>query len=440
MKKHTLLTITFLVAIQILNSQSLWTLDSCVSYAIDHNFTVRKNMLNLEAKRISLNSTKMDIAPLVSASVGETFDMGRATTATGVMENYSQTSTSFGVYVSMPLFQGLRTYHNIAASRHDLQAAVYDLDQIKDDVTINVTVYYLQILLSKEALEVAKMQEEISRKQVERIEKMVNYGKNSDADLYEARASHAADQYSITEAANNLRLALLELMQFLNLPTDRSFDVQVMEDQYFAQLLAQEVTLVDYVNAALINRPGLKATEQRIAMSDRQIKMARSGWYPSLNFSASYGTGYYYAYNAEYLERNLPFGTQLGNNGHGVFSLSLNIPIFDKLSTYNSVRQAKIGLMSYQIQLEEDKASITKEIEQAYANFIASKEKYTSAQSYLAAAKKSFAYEEVRYEAGGSTIFQYNESRLRYEKAQSDVIQAKYSYLVRLKILEFYKQ
>lgn len=438
MKKIVLLAGVVFLIVTGLKSQSLWSLDSCISYAQDHNFTVRKNMLNLEAKRIELQSAKMDIAPSVSASVGQNFDVGRATSASGVIVNNSQSSTSFGAYVNMPLFQGLRTHHNIHVAKYDLQASIYDLEQVKDDIELTVTAYYLQVLLLKEALEIAKIQEEISGKQVKRIEKMVDFGKNSDADLYEAQASLAADQYAITEATNNLRLARLDLTQLLNLELNPDFDIQKIEDQYFDNLLAKEISMANYIVNGLLNKPTLKATEQRIALSERQIKVARSGWYPTLNFSMSYGTGYYYAYNSVYLENNLPFDTQLGNNSRGMFSLSLNIPIFDKLSTYNSVKLSKINLMNYRIQLEEDKANVTKDIEQAYANVVAAKEKYISAEVYLSAAKKSFEYEEIRYEAGGSTIFQYNEARARYEKAQSDLIQAKYSFLIRLKILEFY--
>ncbi|MDL2296893.1 TolC family protein [Bacteroidales bacterium OttesenSCG-928-B11] len=439
MRKISIL-LAILISFSVANAQQQWSLDSCISYAIEHNFTVRKNMLTLESKRIELQSAKMDIAPSVSASVGESFDIGRSTSVTGVIVNNSQSSTSFGVGMNMPLFQGLRTHHNIAASKLDLQATVYDLEQTKDDIALTVTAYYLQVLLAKEALDVARKQEEISQNQVERIEKMVDYGRSSDADLYEAQASLAADQYAVTEAANNLRLSLLDLTQLLNLSGIAEFDVQEMDDLYFTQLLSQTYNMDAYLNGALTNRPALKATEQRIAMSERHIKMARSGWYPSLSFSANYGTGYYYAYQSAFIENNLPFGTQLNNNSRGMFSLSLNIPIFDRLSTYNSVKKAKLNLANYQILLEESKASITKEIEQAYANVLASREKYHSAETYLAAAKKSFAYEEKRYEAGASNIFQYNESRNRYEKAQSDLLQAKYSYLIRLKILEFYGQ
>ncbi|MDL2230885.1 TolC family protein [Bacteroidales bacterium OttesenSCG-928-L19] len=438
MKKIILLLLPLFITTTNLKSQSLWSLDSCISYALDHNFTVRKNMLNLEAKRIELFSAKMDIAPSLSASVGENFDIGRAASASGVILNNSQSSTSFGAYLDMPIFRGLRTHHNIHAAKYDLQASIYDLEQVKDDIELTVTAYYLQVLLMKEALEIAKIQEDISGKQVERIEKMVAFGKSSDADLYEAQASFAADQYAITEGTNNLRLALLDLAQLLNFALNSDFDIQEIEDHYFDNLLEKEISMTNYITNGLMNKPALKATEQRIAASEREIKAAKSGWYPTLNFSMSYGTGYYYAYNSEYFENNLPFNSQLGNNSRGMFALSLNIPIFDKLSTYNSVKLSKINLSNYQIQLEEDKANLTKEIEQAYANVIASKEKYISAKSYFTAAKKSFDYEEVRFEAGGSTIFQFNEARARYEKAQSDLIQAKYSFLIRLKILEFY--
>lgn len=438
MKKITLLILLVILANIELKSQSLWSLDSCISYAVQNNFTVKKNMLDLESRHIELKSAKMEIAPSVSASIGENFDIGRAASASGVILNNSQSSTSLGAYVNMPLFQGLRTHYNIQLAKYNLQASIYDLEQVKDDIELTVTAYYLQVLLLKEALEIAHIQEEISGRQVERIEKMVDFGKSSDADLFEAEASHAADQFSITDANNNLRLALLDLAQLINLELNPDFDIQKLEDRFFDNLIQKEFNITNYVSNGLMNKPGLKATEQRIAASERQIKMVRSGWYPTLNFSMSYGTGYYYAYNSAYLESNLPFDTQLENNSRGMFSLSLNIPIFDKLSTYNSVKSAKINLANYQIQLEEEKANLTKEIEQAYANVIASKEKYISAKTYLAAAEKSFNYEEIRFEAGGSTIFQFNEARARFEKAQSDLIQAKYSFLIRVKILEFY--
>ena len=421
-----------------LSAQTKWSLDSCIHYAIEHNYTIKQNLLMLETKRIELTSSKMNIAPSVSASVGQNLDFGRAPLANGVIENQSQATTSLGIYLNMPLFEGLRNHYQIQAGKLDLQAAINDLQQAKENIELNVSAYYLQVLLCKEVLEIANEQAMLSEAQITRIETLVKNGKSPNSELYTAKATFAADQYNITDASNNLRLAFLDLKQLLNLSESNDFDITDIQEEDFERLLHRNIDLSTIVNNGILHRPNIKAVQNRIEMSKKNIGMARSGWYPSLGFSASYGTGYYYAFQNEYMEHNLPFNTQFSNNSRGMLAFSLNVPLFDKLSTYHNVQRSKINLKSYEIQLEETKANLTKEIEQAYTNAIASKEKYLSAETYLEAAQIAFEYEEIRYNAGASAIFEYDDAKTKYRRAQSDLVQSKYSFLIRLKIIDFY--
>ena len=433
MKRINILLLGILVAFT-LPAQAQWTLDDCIKHAIEHNYTVKQNMINLEAKRVQLASAKMNIAPSLSASVGQNIDFGRSKADNGIIESQSRATTSFGVSMGIPLFEGLRNINQVKAAKFDMQSSVYDLEQTKENIELNVIAYYLNVLLYKELLEVSRVQAELSKEKVNRVEELVKSGKRSESEFYTAKAIHAADQHNIVDAYANLRLALLDLRQLLNLQ-DENFDVVSIDSEDFEVILHQPFPVYDIINNRLQKHPELSAIENKIKMSEKNIRVARSGWYPSLAFSASYGTGYYHALNSDF---NLPFNTQFSDNAQEMFSLSLSIPIFDKLNTYHSVKLNKITLTGYEIQLEEAKVNLEKEIKHAYANAAIAKEKYLSSEASLEAAQVALEYEKEKYNAGSSTTFEYNEAKTNYEKSMSDLIQAKYSFLIRKKILDFY--
>jgi len=436
--KHVVSTL-FIFASAFCQGQEKWSLDSCIRYALENNFTVKQTLLELESKKVSLHTTKMSILPSVSASVGQSIDFGRGTTATGLIENNSQTTTSLGVGVNLPLFQGLKIYNQTKSDKFSLQAATEDLNKIKENIEISITAYYLQVLLCKEILQIAKNQLEMSQIQVARIEELVNNEKLSMAELYAAKSTLANDELTVTEANNNLRLALLDLSQLMNVKNTENFDiVDYPADNLTESLPMFSMYRTDIVSNSLLKRPAIKAAELRIEKSKKDILVSQSFYYPSLHFSASYGTGYFYAFQGNLSGIIIPFGTQFKNNSQERLSLSLNIPIFNHFSTSDGVKQAKIAFKMQEISLEEIKNNITKEIEQAYTNAIASHDKYIAAQKAVEAATISFEYEEIKYNAGSSTHYEYTDAKIKYQKALSQLIQTKFDYLFRVKILEYY--
>jgi outer membrane protein len=432
----------FIVILSIGNigfSQNKWSLESCVNYALENNFTIKKQLLALESKKVELSASKMNVLPSVYGSVGQDLSFGRAAAANGLIENNSQSTTTLGVSLNLPLFEGLKNYYQVASDKLELTAIMHDFEQAKENIELNIASYYLQVLLYKEMLLVAQSQVQLSESQVARIDELVKNGKSSDSELYTAKATLSSDRVSLAEAENNLRLAKLDLAQLMNVTDTESFDIaddagQNNIDEY----LDQNIDLASIKNNALQNRPGIKAAAARIAMSEKDIKIARSGWYPTLSLAASYGTGYYYVFQNSLLASNLPFNTQLNNNSREIVSLSLSIPIFDQLSTYHNVKLSKISLMSQEIELEETKVNILKEIEQAYTNAVAAREKYTAAQASVDASRIAFQYEEVKYNSGASTNYEYNDAKIKHVKSQSELIQSKFDFLFRLKILEYY--
>ena len=438
MKSKYILSITFVLFSGLCHGQK-WSLDSCIAYALENNYTVKQTLLELESKKVQLHTTKMSVLPSISASAGQGIDFGRGTTATGLIENNSQTTTSFGVGMHLPLFQGLRIYHQTQADKLNLQAATEDLNKTKENIEISVAAYYLQVLLCKEILQIADNQLEISQSQVQRIEELVKNEKLSQAELYAAKSTLANDELAVTEANNNLRLALLDLSQLMNVKNTIAFDVEdYPKDDLTSDLPPLSTSIDDIINNSLQKRPAIKAALFRIEKSEKDIKISQSLYYPSLNFSASYGTGYYHAFQGALSEVTIPLGTQLKNHSQEQLSVSLNIPIFNRFSTSDGVKQAKIALKSQEIGLEEIKNNIIKEIEQAYTNAIASQDKYTAAQKAVEATAIAFEYEEVKYNAGTSTHYEYTDAKMKHQRALSQLIQAKFDYLFRMRVLSFY--
>ncbi len=316
---------------------------------------------------------------------------------------------------------------------------MHDLAAVRENIEVNVSGYFLQVLLNKEILSTWEQQVDLDSALVGRLELLVANGKESEADLYTARATLANTKLSSIQAANTLKLSLIDLAQLINYPEITQFDiVEAVDDLYFVKKLEEQNFINNLETEIVSRRPSVQANLTRIEQSKEEMKMRQAGWYPSLSMFASYGTGYYFMFQENQLYPNLPFGEQLGNNSREMVGLSLNIPIFDKLSTYHSVQSAKINTLNQELQLEETKRNVIKEIQQAYANAVAAQEKYYSAEVAEASAAIALQYETVRYDAGASTIYDFTNAKNSHISATSQLLQAKYDYLFRVKILEVY--
>jgi outer membrane protein len=422
-------------------AQKKMSLQECVDFALEHSYSVKQKILEKESNQIRIQATKTGIAPSLGANVGQNFDFGRAPGADAVIVNTTQATTNFGVGLSMDLFNGLRTHHQMKSDKLNLDASLFDIESAKENIELMVTANYLQILLNKEILEVFKAQVVLDQEQVDRIQVLVHNGKSSDAELYAIKSSLANDQLSVVEAQNSVHLALLDLAQLINYPEVAHFDI-IMEGDHsdIDVILNKNMDVATVAENALNNRPAIKAALTRIEQAKRTIKIYQSGWYPSLNFSASFGTGYFHRFKELPNYPNESFGVQFRDNARESLGLSLQIPIFDKLSTHYNVKQQKISVKYQELQLEETKRSLIKEIEQAYSNAVAAKEKYLASQVANTATKVAFEYEEIKYNAGSATNYEFNEAKNKYLQAQSKLIQAKFDFLFRIKILEFYSK
>ena len=407
-----------------------WTLQECTEWALDHNLSLATQQVTVEGKRIDKNTANMAWLPSVSGSASENWSFGRGIGGNNTYENGNSSSTSFNLGASMNLFDGLATPRRIQLAKLNLEAATEDLEKARNDIRVQVAQAYVQILYNYEIADVARQQLSIDSLQVVRLEGLFATGKASSAEVSQQKSSLAQSQLTLVQAQNNVRSSLLALAQLLELQDWEKFSVhrpQVeMEDVYIGHP-------DDIYADALGLRPEIRAEQLRLDGSAKQVQIARAAYYPSLSLSAGMGTNYYSSFGTQ------GFWDQLSNNFSQYVGLSLNIPIFNKFSTRNQVRNAKLQQHSQELQLRRTQQTLYKEIQQAWNSAVAARTKWEASRTATAAARDAFELMQAKYENGKATLTEFNESRNRLVKAESDAVQATYEYLYQTRLVEFYR-
>lgn len=415
-------------------AQKQWNLKQCIEYAIEHNLTIKQQEAAKDESAVDLNTAKWSRLPDLNGSASHSFNFGRSLQMDNTYQQLNTQNTGLNLSTSIPLFTGMQIPNQIALSKLNLKAAVEDLNKAKEDISIQVTSAYLQVLFNEELAKVAHEQVALSEEMLKQKTAFFKVGKASEAELYEAKSRAAQDQLSAVQADNEYRLALLDLSQLLELPTPESFGIvspSIDEDKDFSILTSP----ADIYSEALLIKPSIKAAQYRVEGAQKSIRIAQSGYYPQLSLGAGIATSYYNVSGRE----NGNFGSQLRDNFSQYIGLSLNIPIFNRFSTRNQVRKARIQQTTLNWQLEDAKKALYKEIQQAYYNAVNAESKFESSRTADEAAKASFNLMKEKYANGKATSTEFNEARTNWLKAVSDRIQAKYDYLFRTKILDFYK-
>lgn len=432
MKKLVLFAALLCTALSAGAQEKVWTLHDCIEYALSHNIKVKQTALQVDQREIDLNTAKSNILPGVSASASENLSFGRGLTADNTYANTNTTSTGFSLGADMTLFRGLRNKNNIELSKLNLKAASQDLEKARDDIRLAVAQAYVQVLYKMEINEVALRQVEIDSQQVVRLAEMRDNGKAAQADVAVQEATLAQSRLTAVQAEHALRLAELDLVQLLDLPSPKGFSVQI-PDKGEPEL--PTVSPDEIFDEAVGSKPVVQAQEIRVSYAERNIALAKGGYLPTLSLSGGLGTNYYTnsgSTSAKFLD-------QLSNNFSQYVGMSLSIPIFSRMSNRNQVRSAKLNYQTQQLQLDQTKKDLYKEIQQAWYNAVAAYRKFESSKDAEKAAIESFSLVQAKYENGKATITEFNESKNQYLKASSDLAQARYEAMYQAELLDYYR-
>jgi outer membrane protein len=441
MRKYFLI-ICSLVLISTLKAQEVWTLEKCVEYALTNNIQVKQQLLQVENEQTLLQQDKLSLLPSVNGGASHGYNFGQTVDRyTNQFATNRVQTDNFYLGSTVTLFGGLQKLNQIKQRKKDLEATHFDTDKFMDDMSLNIATAYLQILYYKELVKTTQNQLYVTELQSKRLKTLVDAGSLAQGDFYTLEAQRALDNSQVVSARNNLDIAYLTLVQMLDLPTTQGFEIETPDLEMALQpsLATPPELIYDF---ALETQPLIKSAESRVKSSEIGLSMAQGGQSPTLTLQGSLGTGFSgankildtinYSYNTK------PFADQVKDNFNRSISLNLNVPIFNGWATRTAISRAKINVENSQYNLELSKLQLRKTIEQAYADAKAALNNYNASSIGVNAARESFRYADQKFNVGTLNSVDYNNSKKDLEKAESDQLNAKFEFIFKSTVLDFY--
>lgn len=449
------------------SAQKKWTLQECIDYALSNNIQIKQSELNTQLSKYEVDQSKATFLPDINASIGHSYNFGRSIDPyTNLYTNNEIQSTNLGASASMVLFSGLQLVNSLKQSKLNYLSSKYEEKKIQNDVTINVVTAYLQVLYAKENFKNASEQFDATQLQRDRTKKLFDAGSVSKGNLLDIEAQLATDEVSKTDAEVQLTQALLTLTQLLELNTMNDFDVvDPAINSLDGFILPADV--VSVYQLATQNQPDVIASDYRVKSSEKGLSLAKASHYPRLSLSGGIGTAssttnrkissisygpppligyttdtvevYSVSPTTNYGLTDIPLEDQLKNNRNQYISFNLSIPIFNGWSTRTNVKRAQTTYMQSQLNHEQLKKSLFKNVQQAYVDASSAFKKYTATERSLQSAQEAFSFNEQRYNLGLINTYDYLLSKNNLAKSQTAIVQAKYDYIFRIKILDFYQ-
>ncbi len=413
-----------------------WTLEQCINYSMENNITVKRQMLNVDVQENELSQSKRNRLPDLSANISGGYSYG-LTWVQQQGENIESNNTKVEprLTTNIPIYQGMAINNTIKRNKYNLLSSIEASNKTKNDITIQITSQFLQILFNKELLAVAEEQYKTSQLQVERTTKLVEAGSVAQGNLLEIKSQASKEALNVTQQENNLMVSLLDLAQLLDLEQAVDFDIlapNIPEMGNFEPELPRAI-----YNKAVQVMPEIKKAEYDLNGSEYDVKIAKGALQPSLGIGATFRSASTWILDDGHPNRN--FKDQLKSNQNTYIGASLSIPIFGKLQTRTQVANAKINMLDAQYRLKSAKLDLMKEIQQAYVDAAASFKNYLASKEAVESYQESFRYTEQRFNVGLVNSVDYNVAKTEFTRAQSNLLQAKYEYVLRTKILDFYK-
>ena len=432
MRTRILIVLVLIVSVSITAQTKKWSLQECVDHAIENNITIKKGSNSLLINDQNIKAAKGAFLPSVSANVSQALTLGNIQVFPGSFANRTSNTTSIGIGVSQSIFNGFRNKNLYKQSQLNLETSNLELERIKDDISLNVVNAYLNVLFNKENLEIARKQFDFSKKQLNQVQELVDAGVQPKANINDVEATLSNDTQQITITENNLDLARLALSQLLQVQYI-GFDVKSIDVNLPSEaLLYDDVTpILDY---AYKNRNEIKIAEKNIENAQLSTEISKSGFKPSVSGSYGFGTNAFFSN----LTSTASFFNQINDNKGHNFSINANIPIFSRFQNKTAVAKAKIQEENSKLDLEQSKINLESNVQRAFTEAKAAFRAYQSAETSLEAQKLSFGNSQERYNIGAMNSFDLEQGRVRLLNAESSLTNAKYDFVFKTKVLDFY--
>ena len=431
LSRNLILILSILILADV-NAQKKWSLEECVTYAIENNISVRQANNALLSNDQDIIAAKGNFLPFFGINGSQRMNLGNVQVFDGEFVDRTFHSSNFGLNISQTIFNGFRNTNVYRQSLINKAANLEEFKRIKDNVSLTVVNSYLNVLLNKENLIIAEAQYDFSIEQLQLVKELVEAGVQPQANVFDAEASLANDSQQLTVAENSYTLAILSLSQVLQVPFN-SFDVQIIDlDPPTQQLMYNDISsILDY---AFKNRSEIKVAEKNIEAAKLGKEISKSGFYPSVSLSYGLNTGA----NFSNLTNDNSFFQQINDNRGHSFALNLNIPVFSRFQNQTALAKAKIQVENSNLALEQAKVDLESNIQLAFNDAKAALKSYISSNKSVIARQLSFDNAKERYNNGALNSLDLEQNRTQLVNSQSSLIQAKYDFIFKSKVLDFY--
>lgn len=426
------ISILCLICFSVAFSQKKWTLRECVDYAVAHNLTVNQSKIQENLDKNNLDYSNNQWLPTVGGYFDNSLSVG--TNHPAINKGYQQFSNSMGVSSSITLYQGGLLDLNKDRAALNVEAGKFQTESVIDDISLLVVNYYLNIMLNRELLLIAQGNLEISELQVDRSQKLFDNGRIAKADLVQAEASVAQEKKNVADAQIEVERALFNLSALLQLPDYRQFDVEIIQ-------IPDQITLGLYdldqiLEIAYAEQPNVKRAEIDFEVAEKDIEIAKTGFKPTVTGSYNVGTNY-----SDYFNKGLVSNAWLSqwyDNITNVIGVNVRIPIFEKYNNKLNVEKAKINQSLAQNSIEQQKQKIRDNVQEAYFNANSSFQAYEAAKESVRSNELSADFAKRSFDAGVLNIYDLNIANNNLAVSKSQMVQAKYNFIFRMKVLDFY--
>ena len=432
LRNLTYLIVLISVSTAVQGQNRKWTLRECVEMALENNISIKQNINNIKSNEQDVKAAKGEFLPSLGASLSQSANFGSAELFSGNFVDRQFFSTNGSLSLNQTVFNGFRTLNGFKQSQLNLERNEFELRRLQDDVALNVANAYLSVLFNMENLETAKSQYGFSQTQLVRVQNLVESGVQPLSNLYDAQANLSGDLQSLTVAQNNHKIALLTLAQLIQVPAE-GFDVEVIQvEDPSPSILYDDVNPI--IQYALNNRNEIKIANKNLEIADINIKLSKAGFMPTIGLGYGFNTGA----NFSNLSEDSSFFQQINDNkGHGL-NLNVNIPIFSKFRNQTAFTKSKIQKDNAELELDKAKLDLEASVQRAFTDAQAALRSYQASTASVEARELSFSNAQERYAIGALNSFELEQSRLALINAKALLINAKYDFIFKTQVLDFF--
>ena len=420
-----------LVGFQLSAQDKKWTLEECVDYAIQNNISIKQSELDLKTSSVDKLEAIGGFLPSLSGNANYSVNTGASINpVTNQFQNQTFKSFSASANSNIVLFNGLANWKTLQRAKLNKIANSYRLDKMKDDIALSVANSFLQILFNKEQLKVQLNQNLITKENLKRTQELIDAGSLPAGDIFELQATDATQLQQIINTENALLISKISLCQTLLLEDYINFDIS---DEIIDLPIS---TITNETQDAILQKAKESVKDVKIAIANvdvakKDLSLSRSSYLPSLTGFVGYNTRWSESPIYNFVDQLSLFdGTAVG--------LQLNVPILNGFATRGRVQRAKINQERSEFQLKQAELDLERNVYQAYNDVSNAKKAFEAAKKTLEARKQALDFSKARYEVGLLNAFDFSQSTIAFENAQSEVLRTKYDYIFRTKILEFY--